>query len=482
MRRIDIGNQADIRICLVNPKLEGPYPPLGLGYLAAYLLRYGAYKYDIKIIDGNYSNDILKDILDFSPSIVGFSALSPQIKAAVELSSVLREREPGVFQIIGGIHVSADPELTLRKGSFDLAVLGEGEKTFQEIVDSFIKYSGKTQFFLQIGGIAYLNQNSFVITPPRKEIEMLDTIPVPDRSLFNMRGYLSNYLMIRGLFGNKITTIHTSRGCPYSCIFCSCGIVFKKVRYFSIDYVVSEIKELLDKYKVKSLFFTDDTFIINKERVKKLCLRFIDEGIDKRIKWEVQGRANLIDWQDLPLLELMKKAGCVQIDYGFETGSDKILKFLKKDDVSIEFNQRAIEVTKAAGLNVMGTFMVGVPGETENDIDLTEDFISKNKDKIDNFQIFIATPYPGAQLYEICKSRNLVEKDYFTQILKEKQNSFIPFYSDTVTYEVALCAQKALNKLAVQKIRLMNKLKWLLNNFLSNPFIAFKKVYATLIR
>ncbi len=468
------------KICLVNPRLEGPYPPLGLAYLASYLRKYGQNNYEIKIIDGNCVNNVINDILRFNPSIAGFTALSPQIKDTVNLSAFLRSKRPDIFQIIGGVHVSSEPEQTLKKGSFDLAVIGEGEETFKDIVDVLIQNGKDKSFYSNINGVAFLDNAKLTVNPQREEIGILDAVPAPDRSLLNMRNYLSNYLIIRGLSGDRITTIHTSRGCPYDCIFCSCGIVFKKVRYFSVDYVISEIKELISKYRVRGLFFTDDTFIINKQRVGELCSRFINEGLNRKLKWEVQGRANLIDWQDLSLLKLMKEAGCVQIDYGFETGSDKILKFLKKKDVSVDFNKRAIEVTKAAGLNVMGTFMVGIPGETENDLELTKRFIEENNKKIDNFQVFIATPYPGAELYRICKENKIVEDNYFDQLLKQEDKDFLGLYTDTVPYENVMMIQKLLNKLALQKIRLNDKIHWFLFNFIKNPFKAIKKIYFAL--
>lgn len=464
------------KICLVNPRLEGPYPPLGLAYLSSYLKKYGKHIYEIKIIDGNCSRDIFSDILKFDPEITGFTALSPQIKEAVDLSCRLKTRRPDIFQVIGGVHISSEQGQALSKGNFDLAIIGEGEETFKEVIDSFIQYGRDRDVYKKINGIAFLDNLKLVTTPPRPEIVILDTIPLPDRSLINMDYYLSRYLVIRGLSGNRITTIHTSRGCPFDCTFCSSTIVFKKVRYSSVDYVISEIKELMDRYKAKSLFFTDDTFIINKPRIRDLCSRFIAEGINKKIKWEVQGRASLVDWPDLELLKLMKEAGCIQIDYGFESGSDRILKFLKKENISVDINRRAMEVTKEAGLHVMGTFMVGVPGETEEDLELTKKFILENNRKIDNFQVFIATPYPGAELYEICKEKKIVEGDYFRQLEKEQEPEFIAFYSDTVGYEAVIKTMKFLDKMALGKIKILEKLRWFLFNFIKEPFKTIKKI------
>lgn len=459
----------NVRICLVNPSLKGPYPPLGLAYIAGYLSKYGKYNYDLKIVDGNCTKDILGDIVDFKPNIVGFTALSQQIEEAVAISQRLRKYNSRIFQILGGIHVSAEPRFTIRRGGFDVAVIGEGEVTFCEIVDAYISGKIDPDILKSIKGIAFLDNNQYLFTNRREEISDLDLIPHPARDLLNMEHYLSYYLLVRGLLGNRVATIHTSRGCPFRCVFCSCNIVFQKVRYFSCEYIISELKELVERYKVKSIFFTDDIFVLNKRRVKNLCESIIASGLSEKISWEVQGRASLIDWEDLELLKLMKKAGCVQIDYGFESGSDRILRFLKKTQASVDINERAIEVTKKSGLHVMGTFMIGVPGETDDEVEKTKQFIINHRDGIDFFQTFIATPYPGTELYEICRKRNIVKNDYFDQIKQEKGRKRLKVYSDTANYEKIVNTFRFLNSVSFKKIGFKHKLRWIIHNLIENP-------------
>lgn len=445
------------KICLVNPKLEGPYPPLGLAYLAAYLRQYGKHEYNIKIIDGNCTRDVFREIQAFKPQIVGFTSLSPQVKEAVSLSKRLKWLNPEIYQVIGGVHVSVVPEMTLRKGNFDVAVLGEGEQTFCEVVDAYLSGDSSPSGLKKVKGICFMRNDKFVYTGPRAEIKDMDSIPFPARDLLDMEHYLSRYLLIRGLIGNRVTTIHTSRGCPFQCTFCSSGNVFHTVRYFSAAYVVAEIEELVTKYRAKFLFFTDDTFILNKKRVKAICDAIIEAGLADKISWEVQGRADLVNWDDLELLRHMKKAGCIQVDYGFESGSDRILRWLKKQHVSVTHNQRAIDVTKEAGLHVLGTFMLATPGETEDEIEETKRFILRNIDKIDYFQVFVTTPYPGTELYGICQEKNLVERDYFDQIEREKSTCGLMIYSDTVSPQKVASTLRFLNQLALKKIRLRYK-------------------------
>lgn len=463
------------KICLVNPKLEGPYPPLGLAYVAAYLRKYGKYEYDLKIVDANCKKDVLREILTFKPEIVGFTALSPQIMEVVRISENLRELVPGVYQIIGGTHVSAAPEMTLKRGRFNLAVLGEGEQTFCEITDAY--FSGDLPADnLEIKGIGFLRNGRFVRTKPRPVIRDLDSIPHPARDLLDMEHYLSHYLLIRGLIGNRITTMHTSRGCPFKCTFCSSWNVFRTVRYFSAEYVVDEINELVTKYRAKFIFFTDDIFLMNKERAKIICESIIERNLADKIAWEVQTRTDLISWDDLDLLKLMKQAGCVQIDYGFESGSDRMLRFLKKHGVTVATNQRAIEVTKASGLHVMGTFMLGSPGETDTEMEDTRNFILENIDKIDYFQTFVTTPYPGTELYEICLEKHLVEEDYFCQIKREKNTSDFMVYSDTVSPQKVADIWTFLNRLALKKIGTRHKVAWLLHNFIRDPAKTIRSI------
>lgn len=456
------------KICLVNPKLEGPYPPLGLAYIASYLRKYGKYSYNIIIVDGNCEN-IYKAIETFKPQIVGFRALSNQIKDALLISNWLKEKYSDVFQIIGGIHVSSDPIGTLSRGDFDIAALGEGEQTFCEIVDNYLA-NGTTFDKNKIKGIVYIKNKKFISTAPRTEIKNLDSIPYPARDLLNMKHYLSHYLLIRGLIGNRIATLHTSRGCPFRCIFCSSNIIFKTARYTSADYVITEIKELVEKYNAKSLFFTDDTFIMNKKRVREICNALIETKLSDKIKWEVQGRTELVEDKDIELFRLMKRAGCVQIDYGFESGSNRVLSMLKKASANISQNIKAIQVTKKSGLHVVGTFMLGTIDESDDEIEETKQFILNNINEIDFFQVFITTPFPGTELYDICQKRGIVEKNYIDQIEKETLNNDEVFiYSDTVSRRKVLETLSFLNRLGLNKVKNRYKLSWFIHNFIRSP-------------
>lgn len=448
-----------VRIGLINPKMEGPYPPLGLGYIAGYLRKYGAHEYDIRIFDGNAHEDVRKGIEEFNPHIVGFTGHSPQVKEAVRLSNALREWRGGVLQVIGGVHISAVPEQTLKRGSFDIAVIGEGERAFLEIVDAYIDGAMKTDAVKKIRGTAFMEGGRMVSNERMPQIENLDEIPHPARDLFNMDYYLGLSFGVRGTVKTAVTSITSSRGCPYNCSFCGVNIVFKKVRQFSREYCISEVTELAQKFGVRALYFADDTFIVNKKGVVKFCENLIRTGLSKKISWTAQARANLIDWDDMETLKLMKAAGCIQLEYGFESGSDHVLGLLKQNKVTVEDNQRAIDVTHKSGLRVLGTFIVGTPGERTVDLDMTKRFIEKNMKKLDYFQAFICTPYPGSPLYEICAERGLVEADYFAEI-ERRGKVQVPVFTDTLPHELVRETLKYLDYLGLKKVKLTDKIVW----------------------
>lgn len=472
-----------LKIALINPKMEGPYPPLGLGYISSYLRKYGAYSYDLKIIDGNICRDIRGAIEAFSPDIAGFTGHSPQILEAVRLSREIREWKPDIFQMIGGVHASADPDGTLKRGAFDLAVVGEGESTFIEAVDTFA--SGEKDALKGLNGTAHLEGDMFVMNPKRAQIADLDTIPFPARDLFDMDYYLKLSFGVRGLVRSGVTSITSSRGCPYSCTFCGVNIVFRKVRQFSREYCIAEIEELYSRYNARALYFADDTFITNKKSVETFCNRMLSTGLSKKVSWTAQARSNLINWDDVELLRLMKSAGCIQLEYGFESGSDRVLSLLKQNKVTVEDNQRAIDVTHASKLRVLGTFIVGTPDEHAEDLEMTKCFIRKNLEKLDYFQTFICTPFPGSPLYETCMERDLVEKDYFKELEKREHNNTVPVFTDTLPRETVIEALEYLDYLGIKKVKLRDKMLWVLYHLVKgkkdishhDKFYIFKRLF-----
>jgi len=396
-----------MKIALVNPgKFDSFQPPLSLAYLASYLRKYDEKKHEIKIIDENAGDDVKKELEKFSPYVVGITANTHQISRAMEIIDFINE-QINVPVILGGVHVSALPKRTIKESKFDVGVIGEGEISFFELIQLLKKGKFKLKDLKKVKGIAFRNNGKVTITEPRPLIEDLDTIPFPARDLLNMRYYLNCKTLIGGE-EKRVVHMITARGCPYDCTFCCrFGRLGRKVRIHSSEYVIKEIEESIKKFNIGGICFFDDIFIIDKERVKKICQFLIDSGYNKKITWAVQMRANLISQKDLEFLKLMRRAGCVEVGFGFESGSPRMLAFLKKSTVTIEQNHHAIKLCKKAGMKIYANFMIGTIGETIEDIQMTKKFIFDHIGSIVNLAVHLTTPYPGSDLWDIYEKKRI---------------------------------------------------------------------------
>lgn len=469
------------KICLVNPlKQNNPALCFGIGYLASYLMKYGKHKYEIKIADENPGKNALKIIEDFKPDFVGITATTVQYPRAMEIATLIKAHNRSIPIVIGGVHVSALPERTLRESNFDIGVIGEGEETFLELVDYCIDCGGTPTIegLRKIRGLAFKDQGKIAVNEPRPLIENVDTIPFPARELFDMDFYLRPRLLIRGYWPLRTTNIFTSLGCPNDCTYCGSKVIHKRrFRPHSPEYVISEISELVEKYRVEGLYFHDDLFIANKKRVETICRLLIERKLADKIIWACQGRANLISDNDLELLRLMKKAGCIQLEYGFESGSDHALGLLK-NNVTVAQNQKAIDITKKVGLRIFGNFMLGMQGETEQDMSRTRDFILKNIDNLDHFQSYITTPYPGTKLWDICTKKGLLQINSWKDLSMGGEWSILAgtgrVFTDTVPANIVWKFLREMNYLGNMKIKMGTKLNYVVKDGFRNPHMLIR--------
>jgi len=376
--------------------------------------------------------------------------------------------------VVGGIHPSALPQSTLADGMFDIAVIGEGEQTFLEIVDQYALDGGKltSTSLREINGIAYKKGKDIAITKERPLIEDIDTIPFPARDLFDMKSYLRPSQVIRGIT-KRTASILSSRGCPFSCVYCASHVVHKRRwRPHSVGYVISEIMELISEYKVEALFFHDDVFIVDKKRVRAICERLIETGLAEKIIWACEGRANLVGEEDLELVRLMRRAGCTQIEYGLESGSERMLRFLKNGSVFVSQNQTAIDVAKKAGLRIFGTFMLGTVGETEKDLLETRDFVHRNLEKLDGFTAFITTPYPGTRLWTMYESTGRLKDVPFSKLDFER----LSVTPDSLPVQKLWDVYNEINYLGTTKISMKDKMSWAARSFFQAPGHVIEEV------
>lgn len=417
------------KVALISPSTGDPRygvsSPLNLGYIASYLEKH---KMEVRIIDEAVGQNTKHELSKFSPDIIGITATTPVIYRAYQLADYCRQQ--GFFTVMGGVHVSVLPQEAARH--CDLVVRGEGEKAMLDIVNEEVSKKEKELKIIQ-----------------RQDIKDIDDIPMPARHLMDMRFYLksrdrfpdSYYLFVP--LHTRVDTIITGRGCPYRCIFCHNTARSSIYRFNSAERVVEEIEFIIGKYKIGALFSIEDTLFANKPRFKNICKLMKRKKID--IMWAGNARVNEID---LETLKLAKEAGCKQITFGFESGSQKVLNLLRKG-TTVEQNKRAIELCRKVGIIPQGTFILGTPGETSEDLEATKRFIIENKIGATSGKS-IATPYPGTRLWEMCKENHFIPKNFrwsemvMNKVIIPTNPLMHPKLVEKYYYELAqLCASEA---------------------------------------
>jgi radical SAM superfamily enzyme YgiQ (UPF0313 family) len=388
-----------MKLALVNIDPKGHDPPLGLAYLAAYVKKYGGYENIVIIDEMNPIQAIRKE----KPDIVGMGSYTYNFNYAKKLAKDIKEALD-IPVIIGGYHITALPQHMV-SSPFDVGVIGEGEQTLLELVQLYEKRGDFEPHDLEkIKGIVY-NANGVVkFTRPRPLIEPLDIIPFPERDLLDMDFYLT----LRKASFDKLgvySQLITSRGCPYKCIFCAPTNFWRKLRFNSAEYMVNEIRMLKERYKVDGILIWDDLFIADRRRLEEAVRLLKAEGLTD-LEFSVFGRANLMDDS---VCRLLKEMNVTSIDFGLESGSDRILKYLKKETVTVENNRTALRLCKSYGMRTLGTFVIGSPDETEEDIRQTFELF--NDENLDERFIFQLTPLPGTELWENAKREGIVTDD-----------------------------------------------------------------------
>jgi len=400
-----------MKVLLINPPIskEEVYakysvgapslPPLGLCYLAAMLLKEG---FEVRILDCTVEGTTLAQLRDrveeYAPAVVGVTSTTVSYPVAREVLRVVKEVDRGIKTILGGAHISAIPLQTMEEcDCLDIGVIGEGEYTLVEIV----RRLADGQPLTRIKGTLLRQNGQVLMNEPRPPITNLDEIPFPARHLLrDLRLY--SHTPFRG--AKFTTTMITSRGCPFSCRYCDQSIFGRRWRTHSPGYVISEISFLRERYGVDFISFEDDNFLLSKRRVESICRKMIEGSLN--VGWSCLGRANEVDEEILPL---MREAGCKNIYIGIESGSPRILKLINKR-ISIEETRRGIELIKRFGINVTGSFILGLPTETKEEIEETIDLALSLP--LDGVSFFMFTPYPNTELRDLALQHGRVSEDW----------------------------------------------------------------------
>lgn len=364
-------------------------PPTGLLYISAMLDTHG---FDNYIIDAEIENFSEKDILDtiygLNPAIVGFSATTPEIRYILHLSEKIKRQLPDVTIAVGGPHTIILPDEVIANPAVDVVCCGEGETAFSEYV--------KKKFNDDLNGgelsNIYYKYDSVIVKPSGVvTFEDVNAIPFQARDKINPHSY-TYPAPKKGKVPFAI--ILSSRGCPYNCAFC-CDVMGRKVRFMTAEKVVDEIEHIKSEFGIDFIQFNDDTFVVDRKRVMRICELLVEKKLD--ITWYCMARADLLDDE---LLKTMKHAGCVRITMGVESGNLKSLKLLDKKTNPGDY-KRAFKLAHDNGIETRGSFIIGIPYETKDDIRATIKF-AKELD-LDEAAFNIMTPYPKTKIYEMAK-------------------------------------------------------------------------------
>ncbi len=398
-----------------------PLPPLGLGYIAAVLQNQGV---EVKIVDalmmgwhnrvkvhgniirvGLSFEDIQQIIEDYAPDMVGVNCLfTTQRQNAHEIYRLAKKVDLNTITVAGGAHPTVMPELVLSDDNVDFVVLGEGENTILDI----LKIIEGRKEYLQLDGIGFKENGKNIVIPKTKFIRDVDSIPFPAWDIMN----LQNYFGLKASHGKRHHTrfmpIMTSRGCGVGCTFCSAHCVWgKRYRRRSPENVIEEMRQLKSKYGIEELMFEDDNLTLDIKRAKKIFDSMIEEKFN--FFWDTPNGVAVFALTEFIIMK-MKESGCYQLNLALESGSQYVLDNIIKKPLKLTKVKPLIKYAKEIGLSTSIFLIIGMPGETLEQV--KETFRLAEELEIYNPFVSIATPYPGTELYDTCLKNGYIDPDF----------------------------------------------------------------------
>ncbi len=397
-----------MKVLLINPNahdvgllnrwkyFEGLNIPLGLCYIASQLKRHNI---EVAILDCYAQraslNETVENITLASPTVVGLSCTTPSFDVVNQIAKTIKNVIGDIPIVVGGCHPTVSPDEMLNLPYFDYVIRGEGEETMVDL----IRYLKGEIDIKTICGLSYKRDGKIIHNAYRKPIEDLDSLGYPALDLLDLSLY-------RDLPHEEITKpsfpILGSRGCVFSCSFCSREFLGKGRRCRSVRHIVSEIQYLVERYNARQISFVDPISPVSEEEGLEFCNEIERAGLEKKILWLCETHVKCVTKR---LLTRMKESGCRKILFGIESGNEKILK-----DIGKGYTQRdvinAVKMTNHAGIETIGLFIIGFPGETK---DMVEETIRFSKSLGLRYAIYNRlVPYPGTRIYNSIKTQNNV--------------------------------------------------------------------------
>lgn len=394
----------------------------GISYISSFLKSHG---HSTKLmvlsrISGKKNENIIDEYIEkFKPKLICFTAVSSEYEFIAGLAKYIKNRFPGIYLVVGGAHVSLNPEGVLK--NFDALCIGEGENPTLELVSQLAKNmspSGIPNLWIKHGTEIQKN-------PPRPYLQDLDNLPFPDREIWREwidESSLARYAVMLG------------RGCPFECTYC-CNHALKKLstgtytRYRSPDNIINEIKELVEKFSVKKEIYLEvETIGMKKDWTLELCRKL--EDFNRTLEQPLSFGANIRVMPNLDLrtiFEAFRKANFRFINIGLESGSEKVRRDILNRNYSNKDITNAVKLAREYGLQVSLLNMVGFPGETPDDF---EETIEMNRKCLPDWTtVSIFYPYPGTNLYSLCKKQGLLNNPVDTEMERGKSVLNLPGFS-----------------------------------------------------
>jgi len=383
-------------------KAIGSWPPLGTLYIATFLKNEGV---DVSVLDQAAQGFSVKDTVDWvkreDPDILGFSTLSSSGRTAAIIAGEVKKEKPNVTTVFGNYHATFNPERILKTYPFvDVIVRGEGEHASLELAKCLEKKSN----LKEILGITFRNRKQIVSTPDRPLIKKIDSLPFPDRELLDVEYHST--IVGANIAPKRFTSIISSRGCVYRCRFCGCRKFAKNIwRPRSVENILEELRLLVSE-GYRQFLFVDDNFALNQKRAVKLCREIRKENMG--IDWICDSR---VDHCSYEMLRETVRAGCIMAYFGIESANQKVLDYYNKQTTPQQAEVAVGNARKAGVDVVVGSFIVGAPKETRQEIQNTLKFAQRLKLDVPQFNILGA--FPGTDLWDELIMKGVITEDQY---------------------------------------------------------------------
>jgi radical SAM superfamily enzyme YgiQ (UPF0313 family) len=395
-----------MRVLLVNPsqqavygfEMQPTYPPLGILYVAAVFENENCSVRFLDMDAEQISQDkISQRLAEFRPDLVGITSLTPTINIALSIAKIAKNVERKVKVLLGGVHPTVLPFEVINNEYVDFVIEGEAEISARELIRQL---KSDNPDYTKISGLWYKLDGKIFSNPRHSFINELDTIRFPARHLINNPKKYFGQDALR----LPIANIITSRGCPGRCTFCQTKqILGRTFRYRSAKNIIAEIDILVNRFNVKEIHIMDDVFTLNKNRILELCQMIKSRNYDLSFQIANGLRADMVDEE---VLKALKSIGLLNVGFGVETGSEVIMRKIKKEEITKEKVRHAYRIAKKIGFETWAFFILGLPGETELTIKETIDF-AKELDP-DFAKFLILKPFPGSEVFEELNSKGLI--------------------------------------------------------------------------